>query len=251
MIKAVFFDLDNTLYDFSTCHKAAWEKVLVYGEEVLSIPREQMNLVMQEEMKRTIARLGLNNAAIHNRHIRYQKVLKLLGIPIFPHADRMYQVYWDTILDNIVPEPGAGDLIGYIREKGLYTAVATNMTACMQYRKIERLGYGNLLNEIISSEEAGFEKPDERFFQYCASSAGVLPEECAFIGDSMKMDIRGSFRAGMHPVLYKPSRERPVNLPGSLMLDQSDPSDTDPDLKFEVLSDFKDMETCLKKIGII
>ena len=66
----------------------------------------------------------------------------------------------------------------------------------------------------------------------------------------MKMDIRGSYRAGMHPILYKPLRERPVNLPGSLMLDQQDPSETEPDLKYEVISSFEDAEECLKKAGI-
>ncbi len=248
MIKAVFFDLDNTLYDFSSCHKKAWEKVLVYGEQVLSVSRDKMNQVMRDEMNRTILYLGLNNAAIHNRHIRYQKVLKTLGIPIFPHADQMYQTYWKEILAHVVPEPGAGELIQRLRDEGYYVAVATNMTAYMQYKKIEKLGFGNLLNEIISSEEAGFEKPYPKFFEFCAARAGVQPEECAFIGDSMKMDICGSYGAGMHPVLYRPPKERETNLPGSLMLDQADVLENEWNFSYEIITDFRDMESCLQKI---
>ena len=52
-------------------------------------------------------------------------------------------------------------------------------------------------------KEAGAEKPDEKLFLLCAQKALASPCECVFVGDSLKNDIQGAERAGMHAVLYQ------------------------------------------------
>ena len=54
----------------------------------------------------------------------------------------------------------------------------------------------------MTSEEAGAEKPDRRFFDLCIQKSGCAPEECLFVGDHPQGDAKGALAAGMHAVIY-------------------------------------------------
>ena len=71
------------------------------------------------------------------------------------------------------------------------------MTADWQYAKLKRLGLMAYVDFIVTSEEAGAEKPDAALFLLCAEKAGCTPEECAFVGDSLLGDALGARDAGM------------------------------------------------------
>ena len=51
----------------------------------------------------------------------------------------MYRLYWDFILDNMRPEEGIASLLQALKSDGYHLIIATNMTAEMQYKKIEKL----------------------------------------------------------------------------------------------------------------
>ena len=74
----------------------------------------------------------------------------------------------------------------------------------MQFEKLERLGISHFFHGIVTSEEIGVDKPETKFFLRCAEKAGVLPEECLFVGDSIKYDIEGAGKSGMKAVWYCP-----------------------------------------------
>ena len=62
---------------------------------------------------------------------------------------------------------------------------------------------------IVTSEEAGAEKPHYHFFDICVEKAGVRPEECAFIGDNVRKDIEGAWESGMKGIWYTQEKEPP------------------------------------------
>ncbi len=66
---------------------------------------------------------------------------------------------------------------------------------------------------MVTSEEAGAEKPDVRLFALCAEKAGCTAEECVFVGDNLKKDVAGAKNAGMHPVWFCPDKEKAVSVP--------------------------------------
>ena len=55
---------------------------------------------------------------------------------------------------------------------------------------------------MITSEEAGIEKPNRRMFDMIATKLGVKNDEVIYVGDSYKKDIMGAKNAGMTPVWY-------------------------------------------------
>jgi len=63
------------------------------------------------------------------------------------------------------------------------------------------LGFGDVLDDIVSSADVGVHKPDPRIFQLACERIGVLPEEAAHVGDHHYADILGASSVGMRAVL--------------------------------------------------
>lgn len=199
MIKAVIFDLDNTLYAYWPAHYAGFRAVTDYARDVLGIEPECLPALHQEGDRMLRAHAGENAAAIHSRLIRYQLMLEKKSLPIL-HAPRMERRYWESFFAEVKPEPGTREALLALREHGLRIGVGTNMTAAQQYTKLELLGLLELVDFLVCSEEVSAEKPDRRLFDCCVEKAGCRAEECLFVGDDAKRDVTAALAAGLRPV---------------------------------------------------
>ena len=214
MLKAVIFDLDNTLYSYDKAHAAAYASVLTYAGQCLALSQERFNALHAEANRILSQRCG-GGPAIHNRLIRFQIILELAGLPIGA-APEMANRYWTTLLDRMEPEPGAAETLQSLQSMGLRIGVGTNMTADWQYEKLKRLGLLPRVGFLVTSEEINAEKPDLRLFDLCAEKAGALPRECAFVGDSLQKDALAACAAGMFGIWYRPGsvpEPPPANVP--------------------------------------
>lgn len=201
MIKAVIFDIDGTMYDYQSNNKIATKALEGYCREHLGVTEDVFLQVLRLAGKTASERVGRDCAARHNRLIRYQCMLEALGHPLFPHALAMYHTYWDTMLTNMEAYPGLLDFMRWLKERGVILGVGSNMTAYIQYKKLEKLGAASFVDWILTSEEAGEQKPSEKFFRLCADKCRLSPEECLFIGDSLEADVRGAQSSGMKALL--------------------------------------------------
>ena len=80
------------------------------------------------------------------------------------------------------------------------------MTARIQFKKLEVLGLLLYVDFLVSSEEAGAEKPEASFFARCVEKSGCRAEECLFVGDSMRKDVQGAMDAGLQAAWYRPDK---------------------------------------------
>ncbi len=206
-MKAVIFDIDDTMYDFKGTHAIAMKALRDYCELSFSIGEKQFQESYEKAMKLVAKRTVIDCAANHNRLVRFQCMLDLWNVPKPSEAIRMYHIYWDTLMDAMKPEAGLVKLLQSLRSKNILTGVGTDMTAYIQYKKLERLGLLDQINYIITSEETGVEKPGIHFFQVCVDKMGCRPEECVFIGDNLRKDVKGATDSGLCGVWYRPKGE--------------------------------------------
>ena len=197
-LRAVIFDLDNTLYDYDTAHGTAFVKLCAFAEKTLGLPEAEFRTVYRLVMEEQITRCGGAYAAIHNRMIRFQMILERIGRPIL-YAPEMSDLYWNVFLDACEPVSGVRETLETLRAE-YRLGVGTNMTADYQYRKLQKLGLLDLTDFLVSSEEVGAEKPERKLFEVCAEKAGCPAEACLFVGDSLSHDVRGAQGAGMRAV---------------------------------------------------
>lgn len=212
MLRAVLFDLDNTLYDYDAAHAAAWRALTAYAGDVLGLSPERFDALHREAARAQAERAGGPCAALHNRLIRCQLLLEAAGLP-FSRAPEMAARYWSALLDAARPDPGAAGTLARLRATGLAVGVGTNMTADYQFAKLERLGLMPLVDFLVTSEEVGAEKPDRRLFDACARKAGCPSQACAFVGDGLQGDVLGALGAGMRAVWFRPDPADPRPAP--------------------------------------
>lgn len=209
MIKEVIFDIDNTLYNYETGHREGTVRLCRYVQEAFGAEPEEFMERLKRSNQELTERLGRNNAAIHSRSLRLQNLLEVWGKPLFPHVQRMYDLYWNTLLEKSGPEPGAAACMEKLQELGISIGIGTDMTAAMQYKKLERFGFAPFITHMVTSQEAGVEKPHPDFMALCVRKAGVKAEECAFVGDHFYKDACGSRDFGMHGIWYNPEGKEP------------------------------------------
>lgn len=177
--KSGIFDIDNTLYSYDRGNEAGMKALTVYGETVLQMDRETFVKVFRQAQQLVKERTGADCAAVHNRLIRMQCILELLGKPLFPHATVMYHLYWDSLLSSARPEEGVLQLMQLLKMKGIGIGIGTDMTAYIQYKKLEVLGVSSYIDWIVTSEEAGAEnRPDVSLI--CARKGRSSPVSVRF-----------------------------------------------------------------------
>ena len=216
MLKAVIFDIDNTLYNYDAAHAPAFAAVTEYARRELGIPAEAFPGLHAQAQRTLIERCGVNCAASHNRLIRYQVLLEARKLPL-RHAPVMDALYWSTLMDAMVANPGAVEAMAALHGRGLAIGIGTNMTADWQFEKLRRLRAIDHVDFIVTSEEVTAEKPDRRFFDACAEKAGCAPGACAFVGDSLAGDVRGALDAGMRAVWFCHKQDPSKAIPGAML----------------------------------
>ncbi|MDO4555683.1 MAG: HAD family hydrolase [Lachnospiraceae bacterium] len=202
MIKTVFFDIDNTLYSYDQANEKAMKKIYGYCFREFGWSLEEC----EERLGASQREIGgLNHkktAVIHNRLIRFQNMLEMAKKPVFPHSRSLYQLYWKELLTCMDPEPGAKEFLCFLKKSGIRIGIATDMTAYMQFRKLEILGMAPYIDFMVTSEEAGAEKPERAFYERCLDKTPDQPNQCLMIGDNLKKDVQGALNMGMEALWY-------------------------------------------------
>ena len=195
--KAVIFDTDNTLYPYSPAHKEATRAVEEKVEKQLGIDKvifRSAFIKAREEIKN---RLG-NVASSHSRLLYMQKTIEKLelGTRILTTLD-LEQTYWRTFLSNCRLFPEVLDFIQILKSRGVITANITDLTAQIQFRKLVYFGLDEFFDYVVTSEEAGADKPDKRPFKVAFEKLQVEPENIWMIGDDPYSDMVGAGEMGM------------------------------------------------------
>ena len=196
MIKAAIFDLDDTLYNYEAINKLAINNLCEYTCNILKISNQEFNEAFEYGRKATKEELG-DCAAQHNRMLYCQKALEYLKVKPTLYALEMYEVYWKTVLENMFLNEGVIELFEFLKEKNIKIGICTDLTVHIQHRKIRKLGIDKYIDCIVSSEEAGREKPDFKMFNLCLKKLNITPDKAIYIGDSFKKDIIGAQNAGI------------------------------------------------------
>lgn len=206
MLKAILMDLDDTLYDASAAYRRGEEAAICFGSDVLELSRQEWEEAWLRGKARTKEILKVS-AAQHHRLFYIQHALEYLGRSPFEHAEEIYEAYWNAALDGMCLFDGAEEFLRAVKAKELKLGLCTDMTAATQYRKIRRLGIAKYFDAIVTSEEAGVEKPDRKMFELTLAKLEAAHNEAVMIGDNLRKDVEGAKKIGIRAIWKAGSKE--------------------------------------------
>ena len=205
-IRAVLFDLDNTLIDDDDSVRraiaAACEEAvsLVPGLTVdqLTDAYFRISIAVWTELdlaRRTVAR-GTEVTGAQYRRLCWGQTLGEFGVTEEAVITRVVESYafWRDKLLPLYPE--TEEVLAALRPH-VKLAIITNGTADTHRRKLARLGYDQSFDYCVVAGEFGPVKPNPAIFLHTAERLGVEPGECMMVGDNAETDVAGAQGAGM------------------------------------------------------
>jgi putative hydrolase of the HAD superfamily len=205
MIKAVFFDLYQTLVHYRpTQAELEAEALNSLGFKTpaaaLELPILTANEILYKEMAgRPLSKRSREEIAA--LYTEYQRtVLKEAGIKaeekvVLKLLAMMQQAHMDLVVyDDALP------VLTDIKQRGLVTGLISNIEKNMN-ETIEKLGIASKLDIIVTSLDAGAAKPQPEIFRYALKKVRVQPSESIYVGDQYQVDMAGAKAAGMQGIL--------------------------------------------------
>lgn len=207
--KIIFLDLDDTIFDFKRAEDQALRQTLnelgiKANDEVVDLYSKINKSCWEKLEKGEWTRVQVLSG-------RFAMLFETIGVEGDP--EKTWKLYEYNIGSQSFMLDGAIELLDELSEKyDLYAA--SNGTATVQDRRIEKSGIARYFKDIFISQRVGYDKPDARFFEYALNKAGVTDlKDCVMIGDSLTSDIKGGKNAGITTLWYNPkSKEPPADI---------------------------------------
>jgi len=181
MIKALIFDMDDTLANSSKLHKKAFDITLKkYGVSESNLPAE----VIKEFHGKKISDIA-------------QEMVFNLKLPITSDqllAERKDLI--DELLKQVEPMPGFTELKKYLDKTDKILVLASSSRRIHVDLILDVLKIKDLFKIIVSGDEVINGKPAPDIFLLAAKKINISPEECLVIEDS-KNGISAAKKAGM------------------------------------------------------
>jgi len=198
-MKAVFFDLDNTLIDFMLMKKeackAAVEAMLGAG---LKMDREEA----YERLMKTYFDLGLESDRA------FTEFLKCIGQFDHKILAAAINAYLKTKTDFVVPYPNVKSVLETLREKGIILIVVTDAPKTKAYQRLLLLGIESYFAFVVGFEDTESKKQTGLPFRFALKkleneSPSIEASQVLVVGDSVERDIHPAKKLGFRTALCR------------------------------------------------
>ena len=204
-VKGVLLDIDNTIYHYDSCHEYAFNMIINELFKILNLSKD----IIQKEFLNSRKKINtdlFDYASSHSRFLYIQITLeKFLKKTLFKETLRLEEVYWSAFLSKMQIEESAKKFINNCYELNLPICCVTDLTSQIQFRKIIQLNLEDKINFIVTSEEAGIEKPNKKIFDLALEKINLKCDEAIMIGDNNLKDVKGAKDLGIRSYLVKSS----------------------------------------------
>ncbi|MGU9332072.1 HAD family hydrolase [Clostridium perfringens] len=192
MIKAIVFDLDDTLISERDYIKSGFKVVSNYIEGKYSIDQKKVFNKMEELFKKSTK--NVFNRTLEHFKIKYEKedILKLISI----YRNHVPDI---KFFDDVIPT------LEELRKRGYKLGIITDGYKETQNRKLNALKCREFFDEIIITDELGREywKPHEKSYKLISEKLDIKPEEYIYVGDNSIKDFVNAKKIGVKTILIK------------------------------------------------
>lgn len=194
MIRAIIFDLDNTLTDFMRMKEAAIESgidgMLDAG---LAIPKDEIRRRIWDVYRRE----GIEYQQVFDRVLEADGAIdpKVLAAGIV--------AYRRARASTLVLYPHVQFTLLELVKRGLSLAVVSDAPRAQAWLRLASLSLHNLFDHVVTFEDTGKRKPSPEPFQKALDLLGVDAGEALMVGDWAERDMVGASQLGIRTVFAR------------------------------------------------
>ncbi len=197
----IYFDLDNTILDFTATEYKAIKQLLNMhrlpnSDDIIA----KYSAINQSWWER------FEKGEIEKNEIfagRFKTFLEHFGFDGNPQ--KMADDYFELLAAGHDIIEGADFVVKELKKRGYIICITTNGVSKTQYRRIDECGLKDYFDYVFVSEDAGAQKPDIEYFKYAMSnSAEQDKSKIIVIGDSLSSDIQGGINFHVDTCWFNP-----------------------------------------------
>ena len=190
-IKGFLFDMDGLILDTEKLYTRFWQEAA--NALGYSMTREQA--------------LGLRSL---NSEFGAAKLQSYFDKPIDYEQVRLKRIVLMSAFiekEGVETKAGVQELMAYLRENGIKTAIATSSPVERAEKYLSSVGLMDAFDKLISGYMVEKGKPEPDIYLLAAKELGLAPQECFALEDS-PAGILSASRAGCFPVMI-PDQDQP------------------------------------------
>ncbi len=197
----LFFDLDNTLWNFRKNSKLAMQETFnqfplaekqIDFEKFFEVYERHNHALWTSYRKKEVVKKEL----IRRRFEDTFAELKITGI----NPNEMNSCYLNEMPNQKALYPEVIETLEYLTAKHYHLNIITNGFKEVQHKKLESSGLRKFFNKVFTSEEIKTPKPGREIFEHAIKSVNAKKVNSLMIGDDWDVDILGATKFGIDAV---------------------------------------------------
>jgi HAD superfamily hydrolase (TIGR01549 family) len=196
MIRAVSFDLDNTLIDFLTMKRKASDAAAA------AIARTGLNMKLKDAQEE-LFKVYLTN--IEGR-TAFETFLRRNNAYNERRMAAAINAYNNTKIKYVKAYPGVKKTLDFLKRKGLKLAIISDAPKIKAYQRLDALGIADMFDVVVGLEDTNAKKPSVKPFRKALALLQMKAAEVMHVGDWPEKDVKGARKLGMKTCYAKYGR---------------------------------------------
>ncbi|MDG4501531.1 HAD family hydrolase [Streptococcus suis] len=200
-MKALIFDVDDTLYDQIQPFERALERHIEVAREQI----EPLYLSFRRYADEVFEATAIGKMSLKDSHIyRMKHALADFGYQVSDATALAIQIDYDYFQGQIELSPVFPEIFSWCQAQGIAMGIITNGPYRHQLRKIRTMGLVNWfeLEHVLISGQVGITKPNPAIFQLMEERLGMSGEDICYLGDSFENDVVGAKAANWKSIWF-------------------------------------------------
>lgn len=202
-MRAVLFDLDDTLFDHQHCARASLQALhgrhrCLRERSFEDVAHAHAGLLEELHHEVMLGRLDIDTA----RRERFRRLFLAVGEEaseaLVRDAAAEYRLAYLAARRAMA---GAAALLARTRARAKIVILSNNVLE-EQQNKLRHCGLDALVDALVVSEEEGISKPDPAIFMRALARVASTPDAAVMVGDSWAADVAGARAAGIRAIWF-------------------------------------------------